>query len=92
MVVVPAFAKRQQGHQEVVAAAVTGRIRLRAPQMADRVHHESGVPQGHGADEETPHQHLQPAGSQARVEPVQQRTQAEQGRGLAQDQKNVAFL
>ena len=92
VVVVPALAECQQGHQEVVAAAVSGRVGPRAPQVADRIHHERGVPQGDGADEESPHEHLQSAGSQARVEPVQQRAQAEQGSGLAQDQENVAFL
>ena len=54
MVVVPAFAKRQQRHPKAVFGGVPGRKPLRSPHMSGRVHEPSGVEANDGAKEDAP--------------------------------------
>src|SRR5882762_6748698 len=54
MVVVPAFAERQQGEQPVVLAGVTGFIAPRAEEVRERIDGEGVMPQQHGAQAEAP--------------------------------------
>ena len=56
VVVVPAFAQRDQCHKEVVPAGVGGRIAPPSPSVTDRVHHEGRVVRQYAADEEAPDQ------------------------------------
>src|SRR6202521_6300373 len=55
MVVVPAFAERQQRQQPVVLAGVGGLIAPRTKEVRERIDRKRIVPEHHGADAEAPH-------------------------------------
>ena len=54
MIVVPPFAEREHSDEDVVPAFVTASIRLRAPDMADRVHTPGDVMDDHDSNQTTP--------------------------------------
>src|SRR5713226_612142 len=63
MIVVPAFAKSDNGHPQVVAALVGSRIAAPAEKMTHRIDGENRMIQKHRADEKAPNQ-ARPAADQ----------------------------
>ena len=61
MVVVPAFAQRDDGEDKVIAAVVGCVEAPRSPQMRHRIDGECPVKQQNGRDHESPHKSPQPA-------------------------------
>ena len=59
VIVVPAFAQRDEGHQGAVLALVCGLVTHSANDVAERVDAECSVIGDHGADKETPDQTTQ---------------------------------
>ena len=57
MVVVPAFAEREDGKQPVVAARVGGFIAARTEQVCERIDGEGVMPEQHSAEAERPDKH-----------------------------------
>ena len=60
MIVVPAFTKREQCDKKIVPAVVLRRKAAAAKDMRQRIDRERAVIEEHGADEESPDQHLPP--------------------------------
>ena len=63
MIIVPAFAQREQREPEIVPAVVLRRETLRADDMRERVDEKRRVQQHNRADEKAPDKHLRSIGA-----------------------------
>src|SRR6202000_2066945 len=61
MIVVPAFAERQEREKPVVLAGVGGLVADSAEKVRERVDRESVVPEEHGAEDESPEEEREAA-------------------------------
>ena len=71
VIVVPAFAERQDREPEVVAAVVAGREATRSDGVSDRIDRVSAVVENHGRDEEAPDEELRPIGTERGSKPAE---------------------
>src|SRR6185295_11192299 len=77
MIVVPSFAQRDQRHKPVVAAVVVSCETAFAKNVRQRIYSKGAVIKDHGADEESPNQHLESGGTQSRCVFLKHGTQQE---------------
>src|SRR5882724_446824 len=61
VIVVPAFAQREQRKKPVVLASVGGLVAHRAEQVRQRINRERVVPEQHGAEHKGPKEQRKPA-------------------------------
>src|SRR5581483_4831703 len=61
MIVVPAFAKSQEGHPPAVSGKIAGSKAPRSPGMGCRIHQPGRMQEEHGAEEHSPEEPRQAA-------------------------------